>query len=82
MSLKLSDLSVGECAEISSLVCRGAARCRLMDIGMTKNAPVRCLMRSPGGGISAYSVRGCVVAVRREDADNICISKRGNPAYF
>lgn len=75
MSFKLSDLGVGEYAEIFSLQCDDDARFRLMDIGMAEKEPICCLMQSLGGGICAYGVGGCVIAVRREDADNIYIKR-------
>lgn len=73
MSFRLSELGIGEYAEIFSLQCGDTVRFRLMDIGMAEKEPVCCLMQSLGGGISAYRVGDCVIAVRREDADNIYV---------
>lgn len=75
MSFKLSELGIGEYAEIFSLQCADTSRLRLMDIGMAAKEPICCLMQSLGGGISAYGIGDCVIAVRREDADNIYVKR-------
>lgn len=70
---KLSSLPPGESARIDSINCGRAVRCRLTDLGMIKNFSVTCLMKSLGGGISAYRIGRTVIAIRREDADYINI---------
>lgn len=74
---KLSALPLNRHAQISSLGCKSAVRCRLIDLGMADGSSVECIMKSFGGGISAYKTTGgTVIAIRREDADLITIDKR------
>ena len=47
---------------------------RLEDMGLAKGAAVRCLFKSPFGGISAYFVRGAVIALRLEDSGRIIVT--------
>ena len=49
---------------------------RLMDLGLTRGARVRCLFAAPSGEPRAYLIRGAVIALRREDAALVCASAR------
>lgn len=56
---------------------KGAIRRRLMDIGFTEGAQVACLRRSPLGDPTAFTVKGAVIALRREDAAGIYVETEG-----
>lgn len=47
---------------------------RLVEMGFTKKARVIPLHISPGGNPVAYFVKGVVLAVRHEDAENIFVT--------
>lgn len=66
---KLFELGVNECAEICAIndIDRNIGS-RLRDIGFSEGCEVRCVGRSPLGDPSAFSVRGAVIALRREDS--------------
>ena len=68
--MKLSQLMPGERA-----IAAGIEDCplknRLLDLGLTKGTPVKCVMRSPLGDPYAYRFRGCVIAMRKKDADGV-----------
>jgi DtxR family Mn-dependent transcriptional regulator len=72
---KLTRLKPGESAEVVRITraCRGPERRRLMDLGILPGTRIRVEMRSPSGGLTAYRVRGAVVALRKEQADRILV---------
>lgn len=70
--MKLSDLKVGDSATI--LPCdENLLVSRLVDMGAL-SSPITCLFKSLSGGIRAYSINGCVIAIRHEDAQKINVS--------
>lgn len=46
---------------------------RLLDLGITNGAKITPLNRSPIGNLTAYKIRGTVIALRNEDAENIIV---------
>ena len=71
----LCDIVPGQSAVVKKLLTQGVMRRRLIDIGLTENTCVRCVGRSPFGDPSAYMIRGAVIAIRREDAGEIIVSR-------
>lgn len=71
--MDLTALKTGGAGRVAGLTARGGMLRRLMDLGFTRGAPVKCLLSAPGGGMRAYQVRGAVVALRLRDAQNICL---------
>ena len=76
MNRTLNDLAVGERAVVTQLTAQGGMRGRLLDIGLTCGARVRCLFAAPSGEPRAYLIRGAVIALRREDADTVRVRRR------
>ena len=66
----LNELRPGESATVRGLLPDDGRDIvsRLMDLGLTHGARVRCLFAAPSGEPRAYRIRGAVVALRREDA--------------
>lgn len=48
---------------------------RLSDFGFIKNAQIIRMYRSLCNGCSAYKIKGCVIAIRDKDAENILVKK-------
>ena len=73
----LSSLQPGESAEVVAIArtCRGAERRRFMDLGLLPGTSVAAEMRSPGNDPTAYRIRGALIALRREQANQIHIGK-------
>lgn len=71
----LHDLGLGERGRVLALssACRGAERRRLLDLGFVPGSVVEASLVSPGGDPTAYSVRGSLVALRRQQAGLIRI---------
>ncbi len=69
-NMKLSQLMPGETANAAGIEdC--PLKSRLLDLGLTEGTPVKCVMRSPLGDPCAYRFRGCVIAMRKKDADAV-----------
>ena len=76
MVCTLNELRPGESARVRGLLPDGGRDIvpRLLDLGFTRGACVRCLFAAPSGEPRAYRVRGAVLALRREDAGLVCVS--------
>ncbi len=72
-TMSLKDLAIGNSGTVKSLHCTGAMRRRMLDIGLTENAVVTCVGRSPAGNPAAYWIRGAIIALRRQDAAQVMI---------
>jgi DtxR family Mn-dependent transcriptional regulator len=59
-----------------SLACRGVQLRRLLDLGFVPGTVVEAELPSPSGDPIAYRVRGSLIALRKEQADLICISRQ------
>ncbi len=71
----MSDLDIDETAVIVELNADNSIKRRLIDMGLIEGTKIKCLHKSPFGGIAAYDIRGAVIAIRSEDSENIHISK-------
>jgi DtxR family Mn-dependent transcriptional regulator len=76
---KLSVLQPGQKGEVLGITpqLRGAERRRLMDLGLLPGTEVAAEMTSPGGNPIAYKIRGALIALREEQAEQIRIKRIG-----
>lgn len=74
---RLSELKPGESAIIHGLLpsCVGLERMRLLDLGIVRGSRITCEFSSAFKSPLAYRVRGSLIALRKEQADNILIVK-------
>ena len=74
---RLSSLELGDRGRVVALspVLRGPERRRMLDLGVIPGTEVTAEIRSPGGDPTGYRVRGAVIALRREQADQIRIER-------
>jgi DtxR family Mn-dependent transcriptional regulator len=72
---RLSTLPLGDSARVEGFtpMCRGTERRRLLDLGLIPGTEVTAEIRSPGGDPTGYRIRGAVIALRRELAEQIQI---------
>jgi DtxR family transcriptional regulator, Mn-dependent transcriptional regulator len=77
-SASLHDLRPGEAAEVLSISpnCRGMERRRFLDLGILPGTVIQAEMNSPGGGTTAYIIRGALIALREQQANYIKIKKQ------
>ncbi len=69
--INLTLVPLGSCCSVTSIGTRGAMRHRLMDLGLVEGTRISPLFKNLRGDLRAYSVRGAVIALRREDAEKI-----------
>ncbi len=62
-----------EKGQVERVLLSGKMRNRLNDLGLIEGTCVECLHRNHG--LSAYLIRGAVIALRAEDAISIKIKK-------
>jgi len=79
---RLSGLALGQQRQVVSIspACRGPERRRLMDLGIIPGTTIRAEIRSPSGDPTAYSVRGSLLALRKEQANLIWVSQLSEAA--
>lgn len=44
---------------------------RFLDIGISEGTDIECVLASYGGEMKAYTVKGAVIAIRKEDANSV-----------
>jgi DtxR family Mn-dependent transcriptional regulator len=73
----LASLDTGEEAEVIGIAktCRGQQRRRLMDLGVVPGSTIRAELKSLGGNPVAYYIRGALIALRNENAEQIFVRK-------
>jgi DtxR family Mn-dependent transcriptional regulator len=69
----LAGLGLGEHAEVVGLSerCTGLGRRRLLDLGFTAGARVRAVLANLDDTAHAYEVRGTMIALRKEQAEQV-----------
>lgn len=70
----LSNLKLGETAQIVRLHLEGMERRRLLDLGLSPGTVIESRLKSPLGDPVAYHVRGTTIALRRFQAEKIEVS--------
>ena len=73
--LKLSELEMFKSGKILNINCKGEIKRRLLDIGLIKDTKIIPVLKSPSGDPRAFSIRGSLIAIRKEDARNIEIEE-------
>jgi DtxR family Mn-dependent transcriptional regulator len=73
----LSSLKQGESGRVVGIsrACRGQQRRRLMDLGVVPGSVISAEMKSVGGDPTAYLIRGALIALRRQQSDQIYIEE-------
>lgn len=70
----LSNLSIGQNSKIEILNVNSDIKPRLLDLGFISGTNIRCILKNPSGELSAYLIRQTVIALRKEDSDNILVT--------
>jgi len=69
--LKLSEIHLGDEAHVTDISKESSITRRLMDIGLIPGTQVECVLESPMKNPKAYMIRGAVIAIRNEDANDV-----------
>lgn len=72
--ISLNKLPIGKKANVTSLMVDGAARRRMLDLGIIDGTEIEPLYKSPSGNPVAYLIRGAVIALRSDVSDKIIVS--------
>lgn len=73
MKSTLDKLDVDKSAKIISTSNSEEMNKRLLDIGLTENTLIKCVLSGNGREINGYEIRGALIAIRKEDAEKIVI---------
>lgn len=73
----LADVRPGENAIVQAILptCRGSERRRFLDLGILPGTHIKAELGSPSGDPTAYRIRGALIALRREQARYIIITR-------
>ncbi|RJP26822.1 MAG: ferrous iron transport protein A, partial [Candidatus Omnitrophota bacterium] len=79
----LSALQAGERGTVVQIsrACRGLERRRLMDFGVVPGTVIEADMQSLYGGPTAYHLRATTIALRKEQADKIFVTRQQQEVY-
>ena len=69
----LSQLPLNENGIIDKIECDEGIKRRLLDMGLVKGTNIVPILISPSGDPRAFLVRGTIIAIRKEDAEDIKI---------
>ena len=74
---QLSDLELGESAKVVSIspFLRPQERRRMLDLGLLPGTEVQAELRSPAGDPTGYRIRGAVIALRKDQADQVQVER-------
>ena len=70
---KLSELPLNQKGYIKELNCTGNIRRRLLDLGFVEGSCIIPILVSPLHDPRAFSIRGSLIAIRKEDCNNIIV---------
>ena len=71
----MDNLEKGKKAIVVNIEIHSDMRRRMQDIGLTVSTVVECVGKSPLGDLSAFFIRGAVVAIRSEDSRQILVKE-------
>lgn len=71
--ITLSELPIGKKGSVTALTSDGAARRRMLDLGVVDGTEIQPLYKSPSGNPVAYLIRGAVIALRADVSEKIMI---------
>ncbi len=72
-TIRLSQLPLGWTGRVANLddACRGFTRRRLLDLGLTAGTKIAVELANAGQSARAYRVRGTLIALRRNQSDQV-----------
>lgn len=77
----LDKLVLGEEAVIENNNIATKNKQYITNLGVSKDAKIKCLYRSPFGDPTAYLIKNVIIAIREEDAKEINILRKKDGAY-
>ncbi len=71
----LFEIAVDSKAEVFELLSTGLSRRRMLDLGLIPGTVVGVIRKSPLGDPIAYNIRGALIALRKEEAEQILVNR-------
>ena len=72
-SKPLNELKVGQAGQIAKLEASGAARHRLMEMGMIRGERIEVMRMAPLGDPLEYQIKGYRLSLRKDEARQILV---------
>lgn len=72
-SITLDQLQIGDTMVVKEINNKGSIRRRFLDIGLIPGTKVKCIMKSPGGELIAYMIKGALIAIRTDDSKGVVL---------
>lgn len=72
-NIPLTNLKLNSTAKISDICCSENIKRRLLDLGIIPNTSITPVFKSTCSDPIAYEIRGTVLAIRNQDAQNILV---------
>ena len=69
----VNELEMGEIGIVNKIVGEETLKRRLLDLGLIEGTDIKPVLISPSGDPRAFEFRGSLIAIRKEDAENIKI---------
>lgn len=73
--MRCSELKIGEKAIIQEIHLEEQKQAKLFHLGLIEKEEITCKFKNPFHSPIAYQIKGCVFAIRKEDADQIEVAK-------
>ncbi len=67
----VNELELGEIGIVNKIVGEETIKRRLLDLGLIEGTDIKPVLVSPSGDPRAFEFRGSLIAIRKEDAENI-----------
>ena len=77
MESTLDKLDINKSARVILVTNIGEMKDRFLDIGLTTNTLIKCVLSGNKKEINGYEIRGAVIAIRKEDAEKVKVSVIG-----
>ena len=78
ITMRLSELKVGDKAEVTALKAESVIRRRIMDMGLIKGTQFKVLRVAPLGDPIEIFFKGLYLAMRKTEADGVMVCKVGD----
>ncbi len=72
---RLSDLNVGDEADVISVAGNDELRIKIMEMGVTSNTKVKIIKKAPLNDPIAISIRGYDLTLRKNEADVVLVNQ-------
>lgn len=71
----LNQMPIGSLGIVKALTAKGFIYRRMLDLGLIYGTKVEALRRNSAGDLTAYQIRGAVIAFRLEEAEKILVEQ-------